>query len=230
MKENRTILIALGLISLVMIVTSFLYYAERRRQETVKKTSQQVLDVESNVLAASSSGDLEITLHFYRPSAILDNLDILTFDETTKLTGQDITLKVDPLPLDSSLASQNERELEVSISENRSIFRTDDIVLTARQIVHEVMKGPSTEELQIFAPEARLRQIFILEDGTAMVDLSRHAIHPLLGGVAVELAALYSITHSLKKTIEEISRVIFLVNGQEQPTLNGHVSIRKPFM
>ena len=120
--------------------------------------------------------------------------------------------------------------MEVSISENRSIFRTDDIVLTARQIIHEVMKGPSTEELQIFAPEARLRQIFILEDGTAMVDLSRHAIHPLLGGVAVELAALYSITHSLKKTIGEICRVIFLVNGQEQPTLNGHVSIRKPFM
>ena len=80
MKENRTILIALGLISLVMIVTSFLYYAERRRQETVKKTSQQMLDVESNVLAASSSGDLEIALHFYRPSAILDNLDILTYN------------------------------------------------------------------------------------------------------------------------------------------------------
>ena len=92
------------------------------------------------------------------------------------------------------------------------------------------MKGPSQAEFQIFAPEARLRQVFLLEDGTALVDLSRQIVHPLLGGVAVELSALYSITRSLKVNIPEISRARFLVEGQERPTLAGHVSIRVPFM
>ena len=230
MKENRTILIALGLVCLVVIATSFLYYAERRRQEAVREAAQQLLDVETNALEARSSGDLEITLYFYRPWGILDHLEALTPDGSDEFTVEDITLSAPPLPANTSGALQDVKDSEALISETRSIFRTDDIILTARQIIHEVMKGPSQEELQIFAPQARLRQVFLLEDGTALVDLSRQTIHPLLGGVTVELSALYSITHSLKENIKEISRTRFLVEGQERPTLAGHVSIREPFM
>ena len=229
MKENRTILIALGLVCLVVIVTSFLYYAERRRQEAVRAAAEQMLDVESSALKARSSGDLEITLYFYRPSAILDHLDAPPFDETEQITVEDITTEAEPV-LSHAVASGNSGDPDVWISETRSIFRTDDITLSARQIIHEVMKGPSQEELQIFAPEARLRQVFLLEDGIALVDLSRQIVHPLLGGVAVELSALYSITRSLMENIEEIGQARFLVEGQERPTLAGHVSIREPFM
>jgi hypothetical protein len=35
---------------------------------------------------------------------------------------------------------------DLLISETRSIFLTEDITLTARQIIHEVFKGPSTKE------------------------------------------------------------------------------------
>ena len=75
MKDNRTILIALGLVCLVVTVTSLLYFAERRRQEAVREATQQMLDLESSALEARSSGELEITLYFYRPSATLDHLD-----------------------------------------------------------------------------------------------------------------------------------------------------------
>ncbi len=230
MKENRTILIALGLVCLVVIATSFLYYEERRRQEAVREAAEQMLNVEINALEARSSGDLEITLYFYRPWLVLDHLDALTSDGSDDFTVQDITASPPPPPASAPVALQNFEDSEALISETRSIFRTDDVILTARQIIHEVMKGPNQEELQIFAPEAQLRQVFLLENGTALVDLSRQTIHPLLGGVAVELSALYSITHSLKENIQEISQTRFLVEGQERPTLAGHVSIREPFM
>jgi predicted RNA binding protein with dsRBD fold (UPF0201 family) len=235
MKDNRTILIALGLVCLVVTVTSLLYFAERRRQEAVREAVQQMLDLESSALEARSSGDLEITLYLYRPSATLDHLDAQTSDEFSEITVQKIPVQeipaaADPGPANAWVAMVNSENAEVLIWETRSIFRTDDIILTARQIIHEVLKGPSDGEFQIFAPEARLRQVFLLEDGTALVDLSRQVVHPLLGGIAVELSALYSVTRSLRENIESISRVRFLVEGQERPTLAGHVSIREPFM
>ena len=120
---------------------------------------------------------------------------------------------------------------DLLISEKRSIFLTDDIILNARQIVHEVIKGPTVlEGLQIFSEAAKLRQVYLLEDGTALVDLSQEVIYPLIGGVAAELSALYSITRSLTENIEEIKRIRFLIEGQERATLAGHVSIREPFM
>lgn len=250
MKDNRTILIALGLVCLVVTVTSLLYFAERRRQEAVREAAQQMLDVESSALEARSSGDLEITLYFYQPSATLDRLDFLPADEISENPAQEFSVLEIPeknIPEQDTPEQKiftgaepplmevwetlvSSEDAEVLIRETRSIFRTDDIILTARQIIHEVLKGPSDEDFQIFAPDARLRQVFLLEDGTALVDLSRQVVHPLLGGVAVELSALYSVTRSLKENIERIRRVRFLVEGRERPTLAGHVSIREPFM
>lgn len=120
---------------------------------------------------------------------------------------------------------------DLLVSETRSIFLTEDIILTARQIIHEVIKGPSTKEgFRVFSERARLRQVYLLEDGTALVDLSQEVIYPAIGGVAAELSALYSITRSLTENIQEIKQIRFLVEGQERPTLAGHLSIREPFM
>ena len=120
---------------------------------------------------------------------------------------------------------------DLLVSETRSIFLTEDIILTARQIIHEVIEGPSTKEgFRVFSERARLRQVYLLEDGTALVDLSQEVIYPAIGGVAAELSALYSITRSLTENIQAIRQIRFLVEGQERPTLAGHVSIRRPFM
>ena len=193
-KEHRTILIALALVSLVVMVTLYLYNLERRHQEDVSNVDQNRLDVESSALEARSSGDLTIKLYFYQPGVMAPHPDLLTVEE-------------------------------------RSIFRTEDIILTARQIIHEVLTGPSTKEgFQVFSERATLRQIYLLEDGTALVDLSQEIIYPAVGGVAAELSALYSMTRSLIENIQEIRQIRFLVEGRERSTLAGHVSIREPFM
>jgi spore germination protein GerM len=119
---------------------------------------------------------------------------------------------------------------DLLISEKRSIFQTEDKILVARQIIHELIKGPVEEGLPIFSAQAELRQVYLLEDGTAVVDLSTEATRLSVGGVVPELSALRSITRSLIENIEEVKRVRFLVEGRERPTFAGHISIRQPFM
>ena len=119
---------------------------------------------------------------------------------------------------------------DLLLAEERSIFETEDVILNARQIVNEIIKGPQDEAAQVLSAQARLRQIYLLNDGTAVVDLSKESSDQLPGGMTSELAVLYSITRSLIENITEIKRVKFLVEGQDQPTFAGHVSIREPFM
>lgn len=121
-------------------------------------------------------------------------------------------------------------DADLLLSEKRSVFKTPDVLLTARQIVNEVIKGPEEDERKTFSEDARLRQIYLLEDGTAIVDLSREASQGLVGGVTSELCALYSVARSLVENVKAIKRVRFVVEGQAQVTFAGHVSIRDPFM
>ena len=82
----------------------------------------------------------------------------------------------------------------------------------------------------IFSDQASLRQVYLLENGTAVVDFSREATQLLVGGVLAELSALHSIIRSLTENVMEIKRVKFLVEGRESPTFAGHISIQQPFM
>lgn len=144
------------------------------------------------------------------------------------------------------LSSQGEADLRVTlyfpqldwtgsfpfalVEESRPIFQTKDTVLVVHQIIDELMKGPIEGEASIFSEQAALRQIYLLEDGTAIVDFSQEATQLLVGGVLVEFAALYSIVRSLIENVEEIKRVKFLVEGRESSTFAGHISIQQPFM
>ncbi|HSR51175.1 MAG TPA: GerMN domain-containing protein [Acidobacteriota bacterium] len=110
----------------------------------------------------------------------------------------------------------------------RNLARLEDPHLMARQIVGEVLRGPD-QGLNVFSEQARLRQIYLLSEGTAVVDLSQDTARGLPGGAACEYGALRSLTRSLTDNLEAVDRVKFLVGGQDAPTFAGHVSIRLPF-
>ncbi len=116
------------------------------------------------------------------------------------------------------------------VSEERTVLQTGEPVFNARQIVDEVIQGPEEEGAAIFRQDATIRQIFVLEDKTAVVDISRKTAESLAGGIRMELCAIHSITRSLVENLEEIDQVRFLVGGKQELTLSGHVSIGKPFL
>ena len=116
------------------------------------------------------------------------------------------------------------------VSEDRTVLQTGEPVFNARQIVDELIQGPEREGAAIFRQGATIRQIFVLEDRTAVVDVSRTTADSLAGGVRMELCAIHSITRSLVENLEEVDRVRFLVGGKQELTLAGHVSIEEPFL
>lgn len=124
-------------------------------------------------------------------------------------------------PSDSQFLSERER----------TIYQSEDPVLMARQIISELFQGPedASDGRSLFSEQARLRQLYLLEDGTVVVDLTHETVQEIQGIVS-ELAAIRSITRSLTANLESIRRVRFLVEGQPRPTLAGHISIQQPFM
>ena len=116
------------------------------------------------------------------------------------------------------------------VSEERTVRQTGAPVFNARQIVDELVQGPEEEGTAIFRQDATIRQIFVLEDKTAVVDMSRKTAESLAGGIRMELCAIHSITRSLVENLEEIDQVRFLVGGKQELTLSGHVSIGEPFL
>lgn len=112
----------------------------------------------------------------------------------------------------------------------RTLFRTDDPLILARQILSQVLAGPGEGKPNVFPPQSRTRQVYLLDDGTAVVDLSRETADGLAGSALEEYCALRSISRSLTHNVPSIKRVKFLVEGKDRATFAGHVSLREPFL
>ena len=99
----------------------------------------------------------------------------------------------------------------------------------AKQILADLISGPATDEaLRALPPGTRLRQVFVLEDGTAYIDFSADLERGISGGTVEELLAVYSIVNSVTLNIPEIRRVGILINGKSIESLSGHLDLRRP--
>lgn len=115
------------------------------------------------------------------------------------------------------------------VGEAREIFMTASPGDRAKQILADLISGPMTETaLRALPPGTQLRQVYVLEQGTAYVDLSEDLKQGIGGGSTEELFAVYSIVNSVALNIPEIRRVGILVEGQPVDTLNGHLDLRRP--
>lgn len=176
------------------------------------------------VLLAAS---LSLALYFYfaekehqlelrQPDPIASPLEMEVSREEVPLVKVEITLlRSDVINPGSPRFSRRPVEMPV----------IEDLAVRAREIVNVVLKN--SEEW--VSPLARALQVFLLEDGTAVVDLAPEVSEMPFCGVEAELGLLESIVTSLRDNIPEIEGVRFVVDGRPQNTLCGHVSIRRPF-
>ena len=207
MKEKRLIIIGILLILVAVVLAYYLILQERERHMVLQEPDSSAEDLETTDLRQQSEGELAVQIYFYNPGRFPSDDDFL-------------------------------------IPEERMIYRISDQTLMARQVIQELFKGPggspsaagddqtAVETGQRIPPAfpygTRLRQLFILSDGTAVVDLYGETVNSI-EGVFHEILAIQSITRSLVLNFEEITQVRFLVEGKEQDTLAGHVSISHPF-
>ncbi len=115
------------------------------------------------------------------------------------------------------------------VGEFREIFDTATPGDRAKQIVADLISGPTSDDcLRALSPSTRLRQAYVLADGTAYLDFSSELTEGIGGGSMMELLTVYSIVDSVAFGIREVQRVGILVNGRPLETMNGHLDLRRP--
>jgi hypothetical protein len=115
------------------------------------------------------------------------------------------------------------------VGESHEIFLTSAPGDRAKQILADLISGPeSAPALRALPPGTHLRQVYVLEHGTAYVDFSADLKQGMSGGSTEELFTVYAIVNSVALNIPEIRRVGILIEGQPVDTLNGHLDLRRP--
>ena len=122
-----------------------------------------------------------------------------------------------------------DRENIFLIAESRSLLHDENPSSFGKRIINSLIVGP-TEGLVPTIPQGTVvRALYVLDDGTAFVDLSEAVSEHHPGGIKSELLTVFSIVNSLVLNISEINSVKILVEGRETSTLAGHIDIRFPF-
>jgi hypothetical protein len=98
----------------------------------------------------------------------------------------------------------------------------------ARALVEAQLQAAPAPLAQSIAEGTKVRQVFVAEDGTAFVDLSKDAVSNHRGGSLDELFAVYALVNAVTVNLPAIKGVQILVEGQEVDTLAGHVDLRHP--
>ncbi|MBU1262884.1 GerMN domain-containing protein [bacterium] len=123
-----------------------------------------------------------------------------------------------------------DKEEGLLVSEERSITKSKKVVDETREIIKELLTGPTCSWLQSAIPEAvKLREVYIYKQ-IAYIDLSKEVAENHPGGSQAELCTIYSIVNSLCLNLPELSGVKILVEGKSPETLAGHIALDEPFI
>jgi spore germination protein GerM len=111
------------------------------------------------------------------------------------------------------------------IAESRSLKLASEDVKRIKQVLLALIEGSHEGHGSTLPPSTTLRAVFLSPDGTAVIDLSQEALSDFTPGIESEDLAVYSIVDSLAANIPAVKRVKFLVQGQEEQTLDGHIDL-----
>ena len=95
-----------------------------------------------------------------------------------------------------------------------------------RNIIQELSKGPTQEDLGATIPAETELLAWDLNEGELSLDFNAEfqANHP--GGSAGEIMTIYSIVNTVAQ-LKEVQRVFFLIEGERVETLVGHITLEK---
>jgi spore germination protein GerM len=113
-------------------------------------------------------------------------------------------------------------------SVERDVPFADQPASQARRIVEAQLTPVATPLVSAIPAGTTLRALFIGQDGTAYVDLSKEVASAHPGGSEAELLTVYSVVEVLTTNLPAITSVQFLVDGKEVDTLAGHIDTRRP--
>ena len=95
-----------------------------------------------------------------------------------------------------------------------------------RAVLDALMQGPTGERgMRIFPEHTRVTALFITEDNDAYVDLAVDLEKMAPTDTMTEYLGVYSLVNTLTVNIPQIKQVKILLNGEEDASLGGHISL-----
>ena len=110
------------------------------------------------------------------------------------------------------------RETSVSLPQEPSL-RAREVL---RALITAYLSKPSPHPL---APGADVKDVYLLNGGTAVVDMTAAFADGHRSGIFVEELTVASLVETLAANVPEIQRVKILVDGKERETLAGHADL-----
>jgi hypothetical protein len=110
----------------------------------------------------------------------------------------------------------------------RDVPHAEDTAEQARNILDRLFEPAPAPLLQVVPEATRVRTVFLIQGGTAYVDLTPEVASTHPGGSLDELLTVYAIVDALTMNLPAITAVQILVDGKEVDTLAGHVDLRRP--
>jgi Sporulation and spore germination len=108
-----------------------------------------------------------------------------------------------------------------------TIALPDDPAQRGREILHaligEYVKRPSPHEL---AAGADVKDVFLVNESTAVVDTTPALAEGHPSGVLVETLTVASLVKTLTANLPGVTQVKLLVDGKERQTLAGHADLQ----
>jgi hypothetical protein len=114
------------------------------------------------------------------------------------------------------------RKTQVSVQLPAERSERDRAVL--RTLMAEYLKPGSPHPI---GGGAEIRQVYLIDDDTAIVDANTAFAEAHPSGVLAEELTVASLVVTLNANDNQVSRVKILVNGQERDTLAGHADLRR---
>lgn len=110
----------------------------------------------------------------------------------------------------------------------RDVPQADDTAEQARNILDRQLEPAPAPLLQVVPEATRVRTVFVIQGGTAYVDLTGEVASTHPGGSLDELLTVYAIVDALTVNLPSVTAVQILIDGKEVDTLAGHVDLRRP--
>lgn len=102
----------------------------------------------------------------------------------------------------------------------------------AGRLVRALLDGPTRSGLvRAFPAEVTLGRALVLPDGTAYIDLrGAEGAPPPATGSEMEMLSVFALVDSVVWNLPEAERVVLLWNGEQRPSLSGHVNTGSPLV
>jgi hypothetical protein len=130
-----------------------------------------------------------------------------------------------PEPVTLFVADDNDGTLHrMQVSVAMPAERSERARAALRALLSQYLRTPSSHTI---GKDSDVRQVFLMDDGTAIVDTDSAFADAHPSGVLAEELTVASVVLTLNANDSKITRVKVLVNGQERETLAGHADLKR---